>query len=452
MGKEVNEVMEGYKETEIGVLPADWEVVRLGELSESGVLKLKNGFPCGNHNEQGLGIPHLRPLNITSDGRVDLHTIKYVQTEQDISDYLLQLGDVIFNNTNSEELVGKTAYWEGRGHYVLSNHMTIIRVVCPNIVEPYFLARALHKRWVEGYYVGVCRRHVNQASISLERLKQVLVPLPPVSEQRKIAHVLSTIQKAIELQDKIISALRELKKSLMRHLFTYGPVPVDQIDRVPLKETEIGMVPEHWEVVRLGDLFEIQQGKSLSSKYRRGKSPHPFLRTANVLWGYVDLSALDEMDFTEEEVQRFTLLPGDLLVCEGGDIGRTAIWQGQLKKCCYQNHLHRLRMKSTVLVPQFYVYWMQAAILLFGLYIGEGNKTTIPNLSKARLSNFRVPFPPFPEQRQIAHILTTVDNKITSEQQRKSALQSLFQTMLHLLMTGRVRVKDLEVNEDAFRR
>jgi len=71
------------------------------------------------------------------------------------------------------------------------------------------------------------------------------------------------------------------------------------------------------------------------------------------------------------------------------------------------------------------------------------------NISATKLKGFVIPLPPLPEQHQIAHILTTVDNKIEAEQQRKSALQTLFQTMLHLLMTGRVRVKDLEVNEDA---
>lgn len=74
MVKEVDEVVEEYKETEIGVLPEEWEVVRLGDLSDSGVLKLKNGFPCGNHNDQGIGIPHLRPLNVNSDGQVSLRT------------------------------------------------------------------------------------------------------------------------------------------------------------------------------------------------------------------------------------------------------------------------------------------------------------------------------------------------------------------------------------------
>lgn len=211
------------------------------------------------------------------------------------------------------------------------------------------------------------------------------------------------------------------------------------------KMTELGLSPEEWGVTRIGELFEIQQGKALSPKARLGKSPIPFLRTANVLWGYIDLTTLDMMDFSEQEVERLHLIPRDLLVCEGGDIGRTAMWHGEVTLCCYQNHIHRLRPKNHNVDPEFYMFWMQAAIKLLGLYCGEGNKTTIPNLSKARLSNFAVPFPPLPEQKKIAAVLSAVQEaKEKTETVIQAAKELKKSLMKHLFTYGPVSVQEAE--------
>ena len=199
--------------------------------------------------------------------------------------------------------------------------------------------------------------------------------------------------------------------------------------------TELGPLPEDWRVVRLGDVFEIQQGKALSRKKDKGIRPRPFLRTANVLWGKLDLTTLDQMDFSPEEEERYTLTEGDLLVCEGGEIGRTAMWEGQLTKVYYQNHLHRLRRKTSRADPRFYMYWLQASFTLLGLYGGVGNKTTIPNLSRSRLAAFRIPLPPLPEQRAIAHVLRTVQAAREATEGVITALRELKKSLMRHLFT-----------------
>jgi len=161
-------------------------------------------------------------------------------------------------------------------------------------------------------------------------------------------------------------------------------------------------LPQGWQWVRLGELFHVQQGVAMSPQRREGISPHPFLRTLNVLWGHINLSMLDEMDFTDEEVAKLSLKRGDLLVCEGGEVGRTAIWKEELEGCLHQNHIHRLRRLNDNVVPDFYMYWMQAAFQVFGLYGGQESRTTIPNLSGGRLKSFTVPLPPAEEQKRIA--------------------------------------------------
>lgn len=211
--------------------------------------------------------------------------------------------------------------------------------------------------------------------------------------------------------------------------------------RSPQRDTELGPLPEAWRVVRLGEVFDIQQGKSLSPKSRTGPRMRPFLRTANVYWGYIDLTSVDEMHFDELEEQRLALRPGDLLVCEGGDIGRTALWEGQLPLCLYQNHLHRLRSPREDVFPLFYMYWMQAAWTLLALYGGSGNKTTIPNLSQSRLAAFPIPLPPLAEQRAIAHVLRTVQRAKEASERVVAALKELKKSLMrHLFTYGPVPV------------
>jgi type I restriction enzyme S subunit len=205
--------------------------------------------------------------------------------------------------------------------------------------------------------------------------------------------------------------------------------------------TELGPLPKEWRVVRLGEVFDILQGKSLSAKQNKGVRPRPFLRTSNVYWGYLDLSKLDVMDFTEEEEQKFALQRGDLLVCEGGDVGRTAMWEGQMQGVYYQNHLHRLRARDNNVNPAFVMYWLQTAFTLLNLYSGSSNKTTIPNLSQGRLAVFPIPLPPLPEQRAIAHVLRTVQRAKEATEGVIAALRELKKSLMqHLFTYGPVPV------------
>jgi type I restriction enzyme S subunit len=200
------------------------------------------------------------------------------------------------------------------------------------------------------------------------------------------------------------------------------------------RQTEIGSLPTDWEVSDIGNCFAIKQGKQLSAKHRRGTNERPFLRTSNVFWGKLDLVDLDEMHFTVEETNELALRSGDLLVCEGGEIGRTAIWQDNLKDCYYQNHLHRMRAKDNDTNTHFYMYWLMYGFSVGKIYFGLGNKTTIPNLSQSRLKSLLIPCPLLVEQQNISHILSKIQSAIETQEKiiqtatalRKALMQKLF--------------------------
>ncbi|WP_338824773.1 hypothetical protein MHOCP_03590 [Moorella humiferrea] len=436
MDKEKNEVMEGYKETEIGLLPADWEVVKAGNIFKNVDLRVKHLA----YYKEPLPI-----LSITRYEGLILQEEKFIKrvASRDISNYkVVKQGQLVYGFPIDEGVIAilhrykigvvSPAYqvWEIKKEVDLIYLDAVLKT--PLLIKQYikFASNVVHRR----------------RNLSPKDFINVAIPLPPLPEQRKIAYVLSTIQKAIELQDKVIAALRELKKSLMRHLFTYGPVPIDHIDRVPLKETEIGIVPEHWEVVRLVEVGLIVTGTTPSTKvaeYYGGQ--FMFISPGDIGEGkYVTTT---QKWLSDKGLQIARPLPRNtvLVVCIGGTIGKTGM---TLVDNCVTNQQINAIIANERVSPDYLYYALSLRAKDLPLL---ASRAAIPIVNKSNFKKFKIILPPEEEQNYIAHILDALEQKITSEQQRKSALQSLFQTMLYLLMTGRVRVKDLEVKEDALR-
>ena len=165
------------------------------------------------------------------------------------------------------------------------------------------------------------------------------------------------------------------------------------------QQAEIGEFPSTWAINRVDSAFEIQQGKQASKNNREGNNQRPFLRTKNVFWNQLELSTLDQMNFTKTEESRLELQPGDILTCEGGDIGRTTLWDGEVQRCYYQNHLHRLRSVNGRADAQFTVYWFWYAFNVANIYFRRDNVTTIPNLSRSRLAELPMA-PPTPRTKE----------------------------------------------------
>jgi len=218
-------------------------------------------------------------------------------------------------------------------------------------------------------------------------------------------------------------------------------------EKSAFQNTELGFLPQNWIIKKIAEIFDVKQGKQLSSKEKtERKSKKPFLRTSNVLWGKIDISKIDYMYFTYEEFNSLRLQKGDILLCEGGDIGRTAIWNDELNECAYQNHLHRLRTKPFKDYDNyFFYYWMQFAINKKKLYIYQGNVTTIPNLSSSRLKNFKIPSPSIHEQKKIAAVLKAVQEaKEKTEEVIKAAKELKKSLMKHLFTYGPVSIEEAE--------
>ena len=171
----------------------------------------------------------------------------------------------------------------------------------------------------------------------------------------------------------------------------------------------------------------------MSAAARHGADKRPFLRTSNVLWDEIDLSSIDEMSIPNHELPTKLLKQGDLLVCEGGEIGRAAIWNGEVESMSFQNHLHRLRPIDPDVEPRFYVFFFQSAFTQLGIFEGAGNKTTISNLSRSRLAGLDVPQPSLCEQQAISAALGHVRNAIRTRDQSLAITQELKRSAMRTL-------------------
>jgi len=271
-----------------------------------------------------------------------------------------------------------------------------------------------------------------------------IVPLPPKPEQEKIAAVLWKVQCAIEVEDKLIATARELKQSAMRQLFTCG------LRSEPQKETDYGALPDSWPTQPLGLCCVVQTGVTKGRKIPPEEALEvPYLRVANVQDGHLDLREMKTIIIRRDELEGYLLQDGDVVLTEGGDfdkLGRGFIWRGEVANCVHQNHIFAVRANRAVLLPEFLAYLVQSP---YGrsYFLTVAHKTTnLACINATKLKAFPVPLPPRDEQREIVSILETIDRKISVHKRKRATLQELFKTLLHQLMTGQIRVHDLDVD------
>jgi type I restriction enzyme S subunit len=215
------------------------------------------------------------------------------------------------------------------------------------------------------------------------------------------------------------------------------------------KRTDIGVIPVDWDVTSVDAEFSVQLGKMLDSEKNTGVS-RPFLGNRAVQWGRVELSGIGEIRLTPADLQRYRLHPGDLLVCEGGEVGRSAVWNGPLDECYYQKALHRLRPKRG-----YSVHLMQSMLQRMtssGYLQNFVTQTSIAHLPKDKFLAVQLPLPASEtEQNVIVEALSDADALIESLDQLIAKKRDLKQAAMQQLLTGKIRLPGFEGEWEAKR-
>ena len=203
------------------------------------------------------------------------------------------------------------------------------------------------------------------------------------------------------------------------------------------KRTEVGVIPQDWRVSAIGTEFRVQLGKMLDSAKNSGV-PKPYIGNRSVQWGRIDVGDIDTVPMTLADLQRFRLRRGDLLVCEGGEIGRAAIWDNPVPECYYQKALHRLRPTRS-----YDIYLMMSLLQLWastGYLANYVTQTSIAHLPKDKLEIVPLPVPPLAEQCAIAEALSDVDGLLAALEALIAKKRAVKQAAMQQLLTGKSRL------------
>jgi len=292
-------------------------------------------------------------------------------------------------------------------------------------------------------YVAMNKRGATIKGITRDCLEGIRLNIPPLPEQKKIAHILSTLKRAIEEQERIIQSATELKKALMQKLFTEG------LRNEPQKQTEIGLIPESWEVVGLGELLEITQyGMSVKGN---SEGNYPILRMTNQVDGQIVGRNLQFVEISHGEFEKFRVERGDILFNRTNSldlVGRTAIFDIE-SEFVFASYLIRLRTDAKKLNPFFLNFYFNTDEIQVRLKSIATRAVSQSNISASRLNGFPVPKPSLKEQDEIVAYAKSLDRKLALHRSKLEQFQDLFRTLLHELMTAKTRVHESELGKDS---
>ena len=250
-------------------------------------------------------------------------------------------------------------------------------------------------------------------AISKNVLGGTEIPLPPLERQQQISTILDKLSSLIFLRKQQLAKLDELVKA--RFVEMFGDVIHN--DRA-------------WPTYVFSDIASSRLGKMLDTKQQTGKYSFPYLANFNVQWFRFETSNLNKMDFNEKDQIEFELCDGDLLVCEGGEIGRCAVWHNEVQPCFFQKAIHRVRCNLNIILPDYLAWWFKYNCDHNGFAEIVGAKATIAHLPGVKLKKLIVSVPPLESQKEFTDFIAKIVQQKLTIQQGLDKLEMLKKSLM----------------------
>ena len=426
---------EEYQQTELGELPKEWKVVRLGDYC-----KISSGyaFKSADFVKKGVFIVKIGNLQngiVVKDKRTNYFPENKVLGN--VKKFILKEGDILIAMTGAT--TGKVAVVPKEyENSLLNQRVGKFDIFSDDLDNSFFRFFSITKSFQEKVLDNILKSA--QGNVSPKQIENINISFPPFPEQQRIAHVLLTIQELKEKTENFINTLEELKKSTMKHLFTYGYIKFDNVDKLELIETEIGELPKEWEIKKLGNINQ-EKCKNISP-------------VKDETYEYYSIPAY-------QESQKPSIVEGKTILSQKKILKESMILFGKLnprveKVWIVKNYSSHKKIGSgewiTIIsnpeeADSTYLYYLQWShhVMPIAKTLVSGSTPSRQRVDPTSFYDLNVPLPSLDEQKNIASMLSVIDSKIGAEENKKKALEELFNSMLEDLMTAKIRVNNLEV-------
>jgi type I restriction enzyme S subunit len=409
----------GYQETTIGWIPADWKAEQLGVLSDIDSESLSNKTP------EDFSFLYISLSDVDSGKLINSITPIAFADAPSRARRVVKSGDILFA-TVRPNLKGHYFARKVHGNVIASTGFAVVRAK-QEVVDPRFLYQTLLSsnvdEQIEKLTVGSNYPAVNSADV-----KGLRIALPPLSEQKKIAAILTAMDDKLDLIGRQIEATKTLKQGLTQKLF---------------RQKGNAAANVRWPTVSLHEVAEVRTGVAKGKKGLKKPVTFPYLRVANVQDGRVDLSEIKTIDVEAAQVERYALRAGDVLMTEGGDfdkLGRGDVWKAQISPCLHQNHVFAVRPDAKRLNP-YYLAALAASDHGRQYFLSCAKRTTnLASINSTQLKAFPVLLPSLDEQAHIADVMSAVSAKIGVLEAKQRQHYAIKRGLMQKLLTGEWRL------------